>query len=166
MTTPTHPRRRWFRPRLRSLLLLVGVMVLVSVGFYYYRSNVEADVRGHLLTRQEWPQTFVDLLQVAEQIKINVGNIRVYQMSHDEYFWTSDASPELFALMSERWSLRAVKTDHGIVRRFRDRMPTDLVPSIDPDGIAYYASSNWLEGEKGHLYCAVTDNANQVVVRY
>lgn len=165
-------------PRLVRLTVFAVILIftaLVSMQAYYCisayirdsRSRAAAAARGHILARQEWPQTFIDLLKDAEQRHITVREIRVYQMSHDEYYWTSDTSPELFMLMSERWELCAAKDDHKLVRRFQERMPTRLVSSNRPDGIAYYISSNWLAGEKGDLYCVMTDKAKRViVVRY
>lgn len=166
------------RARLKQLIVSVVIltfMVSVSIGAYYCisacirksRSRAAAAAEGHIVPRQEWPQTFVDLLKNAEQQGMKVSNVRVYQRAYDEYYWMSDASPESLALMNRRWQLRAVKEDHKLVRRFQDRMPTSLVASSHPDGASYYLSSNWLAGEKGDLYCVMADQTNRlVIVRY
>jgi hypothetical protein len=149
------------------VLLFVGVSYYISMCVYYHSAATEASARGRIVPKQEWPHTFVDLLKDAEQHHIEMSNIRVYQMSNDEYYWKSDSSPELFELMSNRWDLRAAREDHKLVGRFQERMPTSLVASSHPDGISYYLSSNWLAGEKGDLHCVMTDKTNRVViVRY
>lgn len=147
-------------------LLCVGISYYIVTRIHYYRVAAEAAARGRIVPKQEWPQTLIDLLKDAEQHHIKVGDIHVYQMSHDEYYWKFDSSPELFSLMSKRWELYIVKS-YDIIQRFQERMPTTLVWLSHSDGTAYYISANWLAGEKGDLYCVMNNKAKQVlVVRY
>ncbi len=167
-------RARLVWPVVSTVALIV--LVLVTFGVHQCLSGrirgpgtgAESPARGRVLAKQEWPRTLVDLLSDARQRQIAVGEIRVYQVSRDEYYWAfCGAAPDLFALMNERWKLCAVKKDEQLVRRFLQRMPTELLSSNHPNETAYHLSSNWLGGEKGDLYCVMNDDANRAcVVRY
>jgi hypothetical protein len=59
------------------LVFLAGMCYYISMCVDYYRIREEVAARGHVLSRQEWPKTFIDLLTDAERSHISVSDICV-----------------------------------------------------------------------------------------
>ncbi len=142
-----------------------SICVLALIVACESHRNKSLSASATIIPKSEWPQVVTDLIREAREKRIDAGAIRVYHDSEEEYFLECAASPELLALMTARWELSPVKESHAMVRRFRERAPSEFSPSSKD--VDYFLSSNWLAGEKGHLFCLIHDKArNRVVVRY
>jgi len=157
--------------------LLIGVSVLVvlicTAGWIVKciraeRSRLEALAEWRIAPRQEWPETFLEILREAERTHVHLGQITVLHTPYyGEYLLKCDSSAELLNLMVARWKLSPVNQHHKLVRLVLERMPSDSLSSVQADDVAYYISADWLAGEKGHQYCVLNNKAQkQIIVRY
>ncbi len=151
-----------------SIITTVAASICVFLPTVGCERFAETPLSGDTapISEAEWPQVFIDITREAAQKHVDVEGFRVYHVVEDEYFLDCEASPDLLALMTVRWELSRVKEDHGIVRRFRERLGAKCPPPTAKD-TDYFACANWLAGEKGDLFGVMHDRTNKrVVVRY
>ena len=162
---------------IRKLLICFAVLAVLICIWFWITACIHAerariarlDTRGRIAPRSEWPEALLEVLRDADQRHILVEQLEVYHGFHDDYFWKSDASPELLNFMIVRWKLTLVNRNHNVVRLVFERMPSALSSLSQDSDIDYYVSAEYLPGGewKGHLYCVMNDKTQkQVVVRY
>jgi hypothetical protein len=160
------PRKLFIGASVLAVLTCAAVWIVQCIRAE--RSRLETLAEWRTAPRQEWPETFLEILRQAERKHVHLGEVTVLHRPYfGEYLLRCGSSAELFDLMVARWKLSPVNQQHKLVRLVLERMPSDFPLSVQADDVAYYISASWLAGDKGHWYCVLNDKAQKhVVVRY
>ena len=143
------------------LAVLVCAWIWIAGCIRAERTRIEALKEWHITSRQDWPETLLELLREAKRKHVHLGQITVLHRPYfGEYSWKCDTSAELLDLMVARWNLSRLNTHHDLTRRILERTPSESFRSNQADDVAYYVSANWIAGEKGHWY-GVLNNETQ-----
>ncbi len=157
-------------PQIFVFSVVLILIVWISAATVFYLSNRSgANISGHILSRDRWPESLVEFLKDADQRQIQINKLEVYSGPHDDYYWKCEAVPELLDFMIYRWKLTLVSSDYNVVRIVFGNMPAVLSSLKKDKDTNYYVSAEYLPGGewKGHLYCVMDNKANKViVVRY
>jgi hypothetical protein len=158
--------QRPFQFRLRTLLILTAVVG----AFFWLVASVRIEIakndpRGPVLDRSEWPISLNQFLEDASAAGVNPEPVSVYLARVDwtehYYCWQMHNSPELLALMTQRWSLAPANAS-GIAILWRD-MPTAWASQRTPDPRRYLAR---LGGRSDNLVVMIDDSTDIVYVWY
>jgi hypothetical protein len=163
-----HRERRPFQFSLRSMLVLmagIAIIVALSVAACRKISEFSRGRHGPVKDRTEWDRPLQELLADAAGAEIQVEPVSVY-LSHggfwDYYYvWRMSASPELIALMTQRWGLGPATA--GDIARFWQDMPPEWPTANTTSPKRYLAAYH---PDADNFIVMIDDTAGLVYVWY
>ncbi len=173
LSTPANNlEKRPFQFSIRSLFGLTFIVALLCSGFVVFRSIISAHWEP-VENRSEWPMDLQYLLKDADQKRIKIEQIKVYDLknrgafSNVENFWRMESSPGLLDLLTESWDLLPINKNNMWAEKFNAKMPDDWRFPNQSNEVEYFASKRRLEGGKSALYVVMNDKTHkQIFVWY